>query len=600
MTCIFSPKLQHGMFSKLRLFLFEQKGTIMKRIIIFTLLIISFCFNLSAISMQKTFSTDSVEYQMAYALCVAGGVVPPSSVNPITGEEILSALQRIPENNLSFEEKAMLEELVSALGWNQIVETDYFGMDPRAIISLDAFVQTDIPENDRDFFIDYGERLHPLDLSLDFNFADYGYGFVDYVFASPTLRENYNQYFFGTNLDALYRGSFGSLLQLDGALHAGILFGNKWMNISIMSAPQSMGYGRTGNLGLGDNFDHQRFLRFHTFSRYFDYTFNLTHYASMSNNSSINPDDLHVIQGELFNGKQQEYIIHRLEFKLLDKIQLTMMETSMFYVDNPFDIRIFNPFLFLHGFNNYVDSTEPNNPDEPGSKDEANNLMVLEFSYTFLPHHRLNLQVLIDQIQFSSEPGGSPSGLGFLLNYETSWFIDKGYLTGWFEMAYMMPAVYLNHKLGSDEDYNHNFDFIVGSQFYSLNSNGGQINYTGYGYGPDSIVIGMGASYGKLNHFKIDGSLIYSIHGMYGLGYETIIPAGRYDGNDWFSVPFSKAEHRIEIAIKGSYIPVDGLKLQGGIAFVQAWNYQCSYGKNLSDLQLYIGVSFDPVEMFAK
>ena len=569
----------------------------MKKIIIAILISINIGLSLFATSMQKTFSVDSIEYQMAYALCVAGGVNPPSSVNPVTGAEIASALNRIPETNLSYEERELSSSLLEKLGWEQIVESEYFGMDPRAIISLDAFAQTDIPEHDRDFFIEYKDRLPAVDLSLDFNFADVGYGFVDYVFISPTLREDYNRYL-GSNLDAIFDGR--TLLQLDGVLNAGILFGNNWMNFSIMSTEQSMGYGRTGNLGLGNNFDHQRYLRFHTFSKYFDYTLNLSHYSPIANNGSSNPDDLQIVHGELFNGKQQEYIIHRFEFKLLDKIQLVMMETSMFYVDNPLDIRILNPFLFLHGFNNYEDSPDPNNPDDPGSMDQANNLMVLEFSYTFLPHHRLNLQLVLDQFQLAFEPGGSPNGLGFLLNYETSWLLEKdSYLTGWFESAYLMPAVYLNHKL-SDEGYNHNFDFIVGSQFYSLNSNNGQLNYTGYKYGPDSIVFGLGASYGKLDKYKFDGSITYVIHGRNGLGYETIIPSRRGEGNEFFSVPLSEAEHRLILEVTGEYYPIDGLKLQGGIAFVQAWNYGCRVGNNLSDLQLYAGVSFDPVEMFVK
>lgn len=566
----------------------------MKRLLVFIQVFFFSYLIVFASSLQKTYSIDSLEYQTAYALCTSAGVLPPSSVNPTTGAEIASALHRIPEGSLSQKEKELLHKLLEELEWEQIIESEYFGMDPRAIISVDGFVQTDIPEHDRDFFITYKDRLPAIDLSLDFNFADVGYGFVDYLFVSPTLREDYDRYF-GTNLDALFDGR--TLLQLDGAFNAGILFGNQWMNFSIMSTEQSMGYGRTGNLGLGNNFDHQRYMRFHTFSKYFDYTLNLTHYSPIENNGSSNPDNLHVLHGELFNGKQQEYIIHRFDFKFIDKIQLSIMETSMFYVDNPFDIRIFNPFLFLHGFNNYEDSSEPNNPDEPGSMDQANNLMVIEFGYTFLPHHRFNFQLILDQFQLASEPGGAPNGLGFLLNYETSWIIDESYLTGWVEGAYLMPAVYLNYKL-SDSGYNHNFDFIVGSQFYSLNANGGEINYTGYKYGPDSIALSIGASYGKLNQFKIDGSLSYIIHGRNGLGYETIIPLRRGEGNEYFSVPFNQAEHRLQLAATAEYYPLEGLKMQGGIAFVQAWNYGCKAGNNLSDLQLYFGISFDPVKMF--
>ena len=113
--------------------------------------------------------------------------------------------------------------------------------------------------------------------------------------------------------------------------------------------------------------------------------------------------------------------------------------------------------------------------------------------------------------------------------------------------------------------------------------------------------MGIGATYGKLNSFKVDGAVIYSIHGRNGLGYENIIATRDPDDVDeLFSVPLSQAEHRLELKVMGEYIPIEGLRLQGGAAFVQAWNYGCRVGNDLSDLQLYLGVSFDPVGMFAK
>ena len=62
--------------------------------------------------MQKTFSGDSTEYQMAYALCISAGVLPPSSVLPITGAEIAEALSRIPYDKLSLDEKAAYDDLM--------------------------------------------------------------------------------------------------------------------------------------------------------------------------------------------------------------------------------------------------------------------------------------------------------------------------------------------------------------------------------------------------------------------------------------------------------------------------------------------------------
>ena len=217
-----------------------MKKTFLTIVLLFSVLCSLFSSN------QRIFYVDSKEYQAAYALCISAGVLPPSSVNPLTGEEIISALNRIPAELLNTEERAILDNLLGTLEWKPIINSKYLGIDPLAIISLDGFVQTDVPSHSKDFFVKYKDRLHAVDISLDFDFANVGYGFVDYLFLSPTLTDDYSKYW-GTNLDSLFNGA--TLLQLDGVFNAGLLFGNEWMNFSIMSTRQSMGYGRTGNLG---------------------------------------------------------------------------------------------------------------------------------------------------------------------------------------------------------------------------------------------------------------------------------------------------------------------------------------------------------------
>ncbi len=73
---------------------------------------------------QKTFSIDSSEWKAAAALCMSAGVLPPSSVSPTTGEEILNALGRIDEARLTENEKAMLERLREKLDWTPMLNTE--------------------------------------------------------------------------------------------------------------------------------------------------------------------------------------------------------------------------------------------------------------------------------------------------------------------------------------------------------------------------------------------------------------------------------------------------------------------------------------------
>ena len=195
-----------------------------------------------------------------------------------------------------------------------------------------------------------------------------------------------------------------------------------------------------------------------------------------------------------------------------------------------------------------------------------------------------------------------PNALAFLLNYETSWVIDKAYINGYVEGAYVMPAVYLNNKTDKDSKHNHNYDFIAGYPMWGYNEHiNGDIDYVGYKYGPDSIVFSLGATCGIPGTFSLDGSLTYVIHGKYGLGYQEIVATrDEAEAAKAFSLPLSDAEHRIEILIKGSYQAIKGLEIKSGIGFVQAWNHLTEKNKNFTDAQFYIGVKFDPVTMFAK
>ena len=153
----------------------------------------------------------------------------------------MHALSRIPYENLNPNEKELYNKLISELEYHPVLEYDLFGMDPTPI------------------------------LALDFKFADSGYGFVDWMMISPMITSYFDKKF-DTNINKLIEGEFFSAIH-EGTLDVGILFGNDWMNFSIMSTREEQGYGHTGNLVLGDNLRRQQFMRMHTFSNWFNYTY---------------------------------------------------------------------------------------------------------------------------------------------------------------------------------------------------------------------------------------------------------------------------------------------------------------------------------------
>ena len=555
-------------------------------------------------NMQKTYSRQSTEYQTAYALCISAGVLPPSPVTPVTGADLAQSLSRIDKARLTQAERNLYDELMEALEYHPVLEYDLFGIDPTPIISLDMFTQTAVPSEEKDILFPREDRKGLVSLSFGFKFADVGYGQVDWLWLSPMIKD-YHDRRLHTNITQVFEGSITDLVH-EGTFTAGILFGNDWMNLSVMSGRQEQGYGHSGNLVLGDNLLRQQYLRMHTFSRWFDYTYTLTRYGKMAYTTT--PTDpasnlKMVSNDESFEVPQQVFPLHRFDFKIADSFSISLVEGAMMLIDSVFDVRLLNPFLFVHGFNNYADSTQISYIG-----DEANNILAIELGWTFLPHHRLNLQLVSDQIQMGGETTSVPNALGGLINYETSWIIDGNYLTGWVEAAYTMPATYLNNKK-NDTKYNPNYDYIVGYHMWGYNDKDGDIDYASYKYGPDSIVLALGLDFGKLGAFSLSGEVDYVIHGAYGLGYgTTAAPRGdemddpyKQDDVSAFplSVPIDEAEHRIEATLKSSWMPVEGLSLDTGLGLLQVWNYRLSPGEQFFDVQLYIGFSFDPVRMFA-
>ena len=157
----------------------------MKKTALALLLIVLNITIVSAANMQKIYQRDSTEYQSTYALCIASGVLPPSSVTPLTGSELMHALSRIPYENLNQNEKELYNKLISELEYHPVLEYDLFGMDPTPILALDIFTQTKALEREIDLIFPREDRIEAVNLAFDFKFADSGYGFVDWMMISP-------------------------------------------------------------------------------------------------------------------------------------------------------------------------------------------------------------------------------------------------------------------------------------------------------------------------------------------------------------------------------------------------------------------------------
>ena len=542
-----------------------------------------FILSLGAASLQRTYLKDSIEWKAAEAIAIANGYNPPTSVNPATAGEILNSIYAIDEEKLSETERVFASKAITALSWEPVIKSGVFGMTPSLILAPEIYKQTSTVERYSDYLFPVRDRYSAINFDVDLEYANTFYGFLDYMQLSPEHDKQYDK-LFGTNLDA------GLDTYHEGTMRAGALIGNDWMNFSVQRSRQSLGYGKTGVMSLADNFSRQDFMRLHTYSDIFDYTLNLTLFYNQ--NSSNVPMDFN------FNGMHSIISLHRFDVKIANKVLISFTEGITAYTDNTLDLRLLNPFLFHHGFNNYSEGITA----RPMDGDEANNIFSFELGYTVIPHLRVRGEYIFDQIQLSGEAasaGARPNARGMLLGLDTSWILSEDmFVTAYAEFASTTPYLYLNYKENNDGTFQPNYDYIFGVHDWWGNH---EVAYGGYRFGGDALVFGFGASLGKFDCFLIDAEFAYSKHGLYGLGYKNGLKnefGPEHVGDKGPTGTPDEIENRVEIKVDGSISLLDYLDVSAGIGFVWANNYKNNPGAKFSDLQFKLGVALDVTEIF--
>ena len=533
-------------------------------------------------------TTQSQVYKAAYALCIANGVNPPTSVSPLTDYEILSALDNIPSYKISDEEKELIELIKDELKVDYSVEEDNIKLNFTPLISPEFLHHTTLLDYANDYY-QVKDRKDLIDLSLDLKMGDFLYAFGNWVFISPELADIHNINT-ATNFKEL------TSFQKEGILNSGIYLANEFSYGGIFKTGQSMGYGKTGNLMVSDNFSRQDFLRYKLHSNIFDYTLNLTQFDQAKLMDKTQPNHIELSNAK-YNGMKQYQAVHRFEMKFTDNFQFVFQEGSMLNIPS-FDTRMLNPFVYFHGLYNFSESKdyELGNTD-----DESNNYIVIETGYSPIQNLRINFQLLLDQIQVGGErtsPTACPEAYGALLNIESPWTHKNNYFNVYYEGVYIWPYTYLNLK-EQDSKYNTNLDMITGYH----NQVQDEIGYAGYTYGSDVITNSLGFNYGSFGLFDLDFAITYVIHGQFGYGYNSIIPPrgpANLSDKTLVGVGFKNAEHRVKVELNTTYYAMDALDITLGLAYLNVRNYRLDTNRHISDLQFKIALSVDPIKLISE
>ena len=553
---------------------------------------------LPAGNLQKTYLMTDDIWIRANRLCISTGHLGPAPVSPTTGAEIMQALERLDYASLTERQKDEYDYIASRLEDPSVgitMESRYAELDPELFIGFEAYAFNHMKSTPADeFFIPYRDRIPLIYGEAHTYFGDIVYLDLQYMFKDGPqgfivddsgLHQSQDGLFYNfTNAGFLLSPALDGSWQYFGnsrniytvmnyqPIKAGGSIGNDFLNLFIGRSRQEFGNGITGNLVIGDNFSYQEMIKLSAFSDIFSYYLSLTHFDNIEQGKDFQMDGLH-----------QNRLIHRFDFNILNKVRFAVNIGAQMLTDAPFDLRMLNPMMIIHNWNNNSESIDL----EADNGDELNNILGFELEYAFLPGFIATGQVVIDQMKIYGENNSTvPAAFGFMLNVRNILTLDDGYLDSYIEGAYTSPYLYLNYKTMNGEDC-YMLDHIIGYRFSQNNTT--EESYTGYVYGPDAIVLSLGTEYISLDSWSVKGSLLYMAHG----------DNGKEDWRDRNNrtgltdpTPTGIVEHTFSTRVGGSYSFTESLKLTAEVAGIFQWNYHNQRDVFRPTFQAAIGISW--------
>ncbi len=567
---------------------------------------------------QKYYAVSSVEWQSVSELCHLAGVVGPSSNGPVTEAQLLIALERA-EKYLG-KDNCLLQSVKKLLGEDCVIYADDFGSVSLSLaLSPEVYAQTGKPYGedgadkpgwnvDGDWFIArHTERGSVATLLLENTFGDSIYG----RFAVPyrqKVNDDASSDIWNRNLHFSF---YGSKSEQNFPFDCGISLGYKGFSLIIARGKVSFGEGYTGNTAVGDNYDYQEFVKAGFWTRNTGISLNLTYFDSSRDPSKdTNPWDVQVSK---FSGYMNIRHTAAYEVVFLDRVRVSLDFITMLDTDSAFDFRYLNPFMVLHSMYNFHE----------GAILEANNMAAVEVSWAIARKWNMHFQFTMDQIQIKGEAAGYSKHLGYtdpnafasLLNLSYTDTIDnKGVLNLYTEAVFTTPGMYLNSKYYDKSGNVTQFatgdggtanircwsqDYLVGYARKESN-NLGDVNYSGYIYGPDCFVAALGGEYRVPSLYSVAASVFYMAHGEKGRGES----ASNYnfdgintiDKVNSFSLT-GTVEHTLAVKLEGEVKVWKYMKLYLAAAFSERWNYRNTDGRKFSNFQTCVGFTLSTSEV---
>ncbi len=484
----------------------------MKKII--AILILTTIFPISsilAVTSASLYDRDSFTIKAINYLALSSKITGVYDSFPVTGASVLYTFNQIDRSKLNNQQKKLYDKIKKDLSkeGNLINSNDGFSSNIQLPITFESYIY-ETSDNSKLKYYELDQQFKDISPWFDFRsqlyFSDNVYGYtqfaikdkLNYSLSDTASKLNFNLH----SLASIPNG--GTSFEIYQPYKIGLSIGDAHYNFQIGRNRVSMGSGISGNFFIGDNFTKQDYFSFSLLSTMFSYTLNVTQFDQQE--SSLNFSNIS------FNGKQQYRVMHKVKVNLLKNLSLDVYQGAIFQVDS-FNFRMILPFMYVHNYFNFKDRKIISEGDE------ANNILGFQTKWVLSNSKEINFIVTFDQIQVFESGEEFPQSFGVLLNYKTSKTLGEGLVNESVELVYTSPYLYLNEKYDkiNDSTYtlNYNYDHIVGNNYGSND----EIGYSGYYYGPDTILFNYNFKYYDLKGWSLGSTLTLRIHGTKGINY---------------------------------------------------------------------------------
>lgn len=571
---------------------------------------------------DKLFYSDSDEYWDLKLLYANAGIVPPSTVFPITAKEMISLLDNIDENNLSQEFQTIYYSLYSALDSTQenspslgagaaLSIESYMQSNPQEFggIAFDSRDAVDSMYPDTTVDSEYGHRL-THDENLLYGYSDrrpfldvpLAFSFNPWVFGEFNVRVQNSRSFYAYDYAPSYNGWLSSNIFVNDQFfdinfpdEAYIAVDGPFFNVLIGRTGSGWGVGNSGNLLFGDHLDYYDNARVRFFNDVFSYTFQLTAFDTFFGHtpSTVVPGGPNA-GADVFADEMRYFVGHRFEGRILDKVTLALSEGAMVQSET-FLLQSLSPVAFLHNQYNY------------GVMNVSLAVDAEVYIWNGLSAH---FQWISDQMSAPQEIEHmgdqiEPQAWGYLvgLSYENMFTVKNTPVrySSFLEFVLTDPYLYLEQGEPNQYAYYRSFDVGFSNQTMGNGANTASscrkiAKPIGYVYGPDAIVLTFG------NSIQFDKLLIapYFTYFLAGENNRALNYNIGHDANAETTPTGDVFEHNIILETSVSYKPFDFLEAYTHIGGIYSINHMNNAGNNAFDFQFTLGctVHYDATLVF--